>query len=166
MVIGAQADCYVSAVRDFSLFFYVYYVAGLSYVHMTVLVRAYAVIIECVCQHSCLHVSFSFCTARSNMTEIRQRWLPLIKGEADFFTCWLQHNASLDKFDLCCRLVHATVPTQQPAPLLRSYLHDIHDCTNESPTLCDKMDTVLTLSLMRRYGRGPWSAHVMSPTEI
>jgi len=28
---------------------------------------------------------------RANMTEIKQRWYPLVKGEADFFACWLQY---------------------------------------------------------------------------
>ena len=63
---------------------------------------------------------------RTNKTEILAKWLPLIQGEADYFTCFL----TLNKTD--------------------GYLHDLHDCTNESPGLCPSRDTVLTLSMMRR----------------
>ena len=64
---------------------------------------------------------------RENLTEIKEKWFPLIKGEADFFSCFLQANASLD-----------------------AYLHDPHDCTNESPAACSSFDTVMTLSMMKR----------------
>lgn len=64
--------------------------------------------------------------SRANKTEMKERWWPLVKGEADFFACFLQ----LDPAD--------------------GYLHDLHDCTNESPGLCPSKDTVLTLSMMRR----------------
>jgi hypothetical protein len=64
---------------------------------------------------------------RKNKTEIMEKWWPLVKGEVDFFTCYLQKNATDD-----------------------GYLHVLHDCTNESPGICAGMDTTLTLSLMKR----------------
>ena len=63
---------------------------------------------------------------RENKTEILERYFPLVKGETDFFSCFLTLNAS------------------------DGYLHDLHDCTNESPGLCPSSDTVMTLSMMRR----------------
>jgi|EP01047_Picozoa_sp_COSAG01_P016398 hypothetical protein len=70
--------------------------------------------------------------ARKNLTEIRERWFPLVKGEADFFSCFLQE-----------------LPANASGPR-DSYLHDLGDCTNESPGKCQMRDTVLTLSMMRR----------------
>ena len=70
--------------------------------------------------------------ARENLTEIRERWFPLVKGEADFFSCFLQELPA-----------NATGPHD-------GYLHDLGDCTNESPGKCQMRDTVLTLSMMRR----------------
>ena len=31
---------------------------------------------------------------QSNLAEIKERWWPLVKGEADFFACWLQLNTT------------------------------------------------------------------------
>ena len=45
----------------------------------------------------------------------------------EFFSCFLQPNVTEDE-----------------------YLHDLRDCTNESPGACQTFDTVLTLSMMRR----------------
>lgn len=64
--------------------------------------------------------------SHANLTEIKERWFPLVKGEADFFQCWLQLNTT------------------------DWYVHDMHDCTNESPALCATRDTVLTMSMVRR----------------
>ena len=60
-----------------------------------------------------------------------RRWFPLVKGEADFFSCFLQELPAND--------THRD-----------GFLHDIGDCTNESPGKCQMRDTVLTLSMMRR----------------
>ena len=64
---------------------------------------------------------------RTNKTEIKEKWWPLVKGQVDFFSCFLQKNETDD-----------------------GYLHDLHDCTNESPGVCPGMDTTLTISLMKR----------------
>lgn len=64
--------------------------------------------------------------ARANLSVIEHAWWPLIKGNADFYACWMQYNMST------------------------GYYHDLHDCTNESPGICTSMDTVLTLSMARR----------------
>eukprot|EP01050_Picozoa_sp_SAG11_P014935 SAG11_NODE_1888_length_4115_cov_2.442480_2_plen_221_part_00 len=69
--------------------------------------------------------------ARKNLSEI-QRWFPLLKGEADFFSCFLQELPP-----------NATGPHD-------GFLHDLGDCTNESPGKCQMRDTVLTLSMTRR----------------
>ena len=60
--------------------------------------------------------------SRENLSEIKSRWFPLVKGEADFFSCFLQRlNGTEDD----------------------GFLHDIGDCTNESPGQCQMRDTVL-----------------------
>jgi hypothetical protein len=70
---------------------------------------------------------------RSNRTEIAERWWPLIKGEAEFWSCFLSPIPNATQDD--------------------GYLHILDDCTNENwhTESCPKMrDPVLTLSLMRR----------------
>ena len=69
--------------------------------------------------------------SRQNLSQIRSRWFPLIKGEADFFTCFLQRlNGTEDD----------------------GFLHDVGDCTNESPGKCQMRDTVLVnLPLLTDY---------------
>eukprot|EP01046_Picozoa_sp_COSAG06_P005933 COSAG06_NODE_271_length_18677_cov_157.113360_4_plen_134_part_00 len=63
---------------------------------------------------------------RSNVTRVKEKLFPLVKGEADFFSCWLQLNESDGK------------------------LHDLHDCTSESKGICAGMDSTMTLSMARR----------------
>ena len=63
---------------------------------------------------------------RSNVTRVKEKLFPLVKGEADFFSCWLQLNETDGK------------------------LHDLHDCTSESKGICAGMDSTMTLSMARR----------------
>jgi hypothetical protein len=106
-------------------------------------------------------------SSHSNLTEIKEKWFPLVKGEADFFSCFLQELPAND--------THRD-----------GYLHDMGDCTNESPGKCQvstlsrfshiciqvvagvdvracvlwlqMRDTVLTLSMMRRSFDVPFFA--------
>lgn len=67
---------------------------------------------------------------RQNLTEVKERWFPLVKGVADFFACWLE----LDETD--------------------GFMHDKHDCfTTPGDTACtgqDKQDSTKTLAMVRR----------------
>lgn len=69
--------------------------------------------------------------SRTNLSEVKEHWYPLVKGECDFFACFLQELPENDTHH-------------------DNYLHDVGDCTNESPGKCAMRDTVLTLSMMRR----------------
>jgi hypothetical protein len=64
--------------------------------------------------------------ARANMSRIKEKLFPLVKGEVEFFSCWLQKNAST------------------------GYFHDLHDCTSESAGVCQGQDSTMTLSMSRR----------------
>jgi hypothetical protein len=63
---------------------------------------------------------------RSNITRVKEKLFPLVKGEVDFFTCWLQKNQSTGLY------------------------HDLHDCTSESKGVCQNQDSTMTLSMARR----------------
>lgn len=66
---------------------------------------------------------------RGNLTEIRERWFPLVKGVSDFFVCWLE----LDERD--------------------GLMHDNHDCftiPGEAECREDKKDSTKTLAMVRR----------------
>lgn len=63
---------------------------------------------------------------RSNVTRVREKLFPLVKGEVEFFTCWLQLNETT------------------------GFYHDLHDCTSESAGLCAGLDSTMTLSMARR----------------
>lgn len=63
---------------------------------------------------------------RSNLSRVREKLWPLVKGEADFFSCWLQKNETT------------------------GYYHDLHDCTSESAGVCQGQDSTMTLSMSRR----------------
>lgn len=63
--------------------------------------------------------------ARTNLTEINQRWFPLVKGVSDFFACWFE----LDETD--------------------GFMHDNHDCfTMPGAVECTAKDSVKTLSMV------------------
>ena len=63
---------------------------------------------------------------RSNKTRIEEKLFPLVKGEVDFFSCWLQLNETT------------------------GFFHDLHDCTSESAGVCQGQDSTMTLSMARR----------------
>ena len=66
---------------------------------------------------------------RGNLTEIRERWFPLVKGVSDFFVCWLE----LDEAD--------------------GLYHDNHDCfitPGDAGCAVDKKDKTETLAVVRR----------------
>jgi hypothetical protein len=66
---------------------------------------------------------------RSNLTEVRERWFPLVKGVSDFFICWLE----LEETD--------------------GLMHDNHDCfmvPGDAGCAVDKKDKTETLAFVRR----------------
>jgi hypothetical protein len=64
---------------------------------------------------------------RRNTTEVKTRWLPLVKGVSDFFVCWLELNET------------------------DGFMHDNHDCyTFAGQPLCTKKDKTETLAMVRR----------------
>ena len=66
---------------------------------------------------------------RGNLTEVRERWFPLVKGVSDFFVCWLE----LDAVD--------------------GLMHDNHDCfaiPGGAGCAVDKKDKTETLAFVRR----------------
>jgi hypothetical protein len=64
---------------------------------------------------------------RQNLTGVKERWFPLVKGVSDFFACWLE----LDETD--------------------GFLHDKHDCfTMPGKTECTGEDSTKTLAMVRR----------------
>ena len=66
---------------------------------------------------------------RVDVARLRGKLWPLLKGEADFFGCWLRPLGGGDD---------------------DGYLHDMHDCTSESGGGCTNRDAAMTLTLARR----------------